>query len=60
MLQRMNLRQQDKMASSHVLLCPQLNDIQFTVAEEERNLEIFTFKKLESDFSFLYESTQIK
>ena len=40
---------QDKMSSSPVLFCPQPNDIQFTVAEEERNQEIFTFKKLESE-----------
>ena len=38
-----------KMTSSNVLFCPQLTNIQFTVTEEERNQEIFTFKELESE-----------
>ena len=31
-----------------LVLSPQPKDIQFTVTEEERNQQIFTFKKLES------------
>ena len=31
------------------LFCPQPKNIQFTVSEEERNQEIFTLKKLESE-----------
>ena len=38
-----------KMSSLNVLFCPQLNDIQVTVIEKERNQEIFTFKKMESE-----------
>ena len=35
--------------SSNALFCPQLNNIQFTVRDEQRNKNIFTFKKLKSE-----------
>ena len=35
--------------SQNVLFCPQSKCIQFTVTEERRNEEIFTFKKLKSE-----------
>ena len=38
-----------KMASSNVLFYLQPKDIQFTVIEEGRNQNIFTFKRLESE-----------
>ena len=37
------------MVKNVVFFCPQWKDIQFTVTEEERNQEIFTFKKMESE-----------
>ena len=38
-----------KMTSSNILFYPQSSDIEFTVTEEERNQELFTFKKLNSE-----------
>lgn len=38
-----------KMTSSYLLFCPQPKDTHFTVSEEERNQNIYTLKKLESE-----------
>ena len=48
-----NVDQSFMMTSSNVSFCPQLKDIQFTVREEERNQEMFIFKKLESENLFI-------
>ena len=41
------------MMSSNVSFCPQPEDIEFTVVEEERKQRIFTFKELESEIFLL-------
>ena len=37
-----------------LFFCPQPKDNQFTVIKEERNQEIFTFKKLESEIFYFF------
>lgn len=38
-----------KMTSSYFLFCTQPKDTHFTVSKEERNQNIYTLKKLESE-----------
>lgn len=42
-------RPKTKMTPPNVLFCPQPNDIQFTVAEQKSDQNIFTFKRLVSE-----------
>ena len=50
------------MTSSHVFFCPQNKHIQLTIINEERNQNIFTFKKLKSENSdiFSFKKTDTK
>lgn len=41
-----------RMMSSNVIICPQPEDIQFSVTEKERNQKILTSKKLEAENLF--------
>ena len=52
---------QAKLTSSYILFCPQPKDTQLTVSQEERNQNICTLKKLESEIFtyFLLNSTQL-
>lgn len=43
-----------KMTSSYFLFCTQPKDTHFTVSKEERNQNIYTLKKLESENLYLF------
>ena len=45
-----------KVTTTNVLFCPQPEDVQFTVTEEERHQKSFTFKKLKSENFLEYDS----